>query len=156
MGSKSIWKTKAEGSFEKSAPGGKVQLSPGILTVSIHSSCPYSYEKASHLLCMSAPEVSLVSASSHCTASRAWCQGWGQLEVRVALRQCGRSSSTKAACPEHAGAASLSPGGQLCFGPGLFSEADPLPPAILTPSQWNLLSLKIIQVNRWLTVKNPG
>ena len=77
VGSKSIWKTKAEGSFEKSTPGGKVQLSPGILTVSIHSSCPYSYEKASHLLCMSAPEVSLVSASSHCTASRAWCQGGG-------------------------------------------------------------------------------
>ena len=120
---------------------------PGILTVSIHSSCPYSYEKGSHLLCMSGPGSlsSVYFLPLHCLKSLV--PGRGQLEVRVALWQCGRSSNAKAACPEQTVAARYSPGSQVAFGSCLFSEADPLPPAIRTPLQWNLLSLMIVQVN---------
>lgn len=137
MGSKCIWKTEAEGSFGKSLPGRRCSMSktfPGILGTSIHSlpkaSVLFSISlwgrgegEGSPFHRMSCPGglssvyFPLQGESGTAPGLKHSVSGRGQLDVKVLLLQCGKSSS--------AGQHVLTQLWQHDCGPGCHS---PLPP----------------------------
>lgn len=92
-------------------------------------------------------EVSLVSSSSRCTASVTWCWGGGSWSSEWHRGRVAGAAVPRQHVLSRRWQHDCSPGGQISFGSCPFSEADPLSPAVRTHLQWNLLSLKIMQVN---------